>query len=133
MSAFLDIRFLVILASTAAYMLTGWLWYSLFEKAWREAAGLKDKDLSCPGRALAGSATVGFAMSYVLGYFVITTHSTTCSGGLLLGVMIWLGFVLTSQILGVLFGSRPWKLFLVDTGYLGVALAIMGAIIGALS
>ena len=135
MLAFIDIRFVAILVSTVAYMLIGWLWYSplLFGRVWKEAVGLRDEELPNPGPALAGSAAAGFIMSYMLGYFVMATHSVTWFTGMILGVIIWLGFVFTSQILGVLFASRPWKLFLIDVGYLGVALAAMGAIIGGLS
>ncbi len=135
MMAFLDIRFVAILASTVAYMLIGWLWYSplLFGRIWQNVVGLKDEELPNPGPAIGGSIIAGFIMSYILGYFVMATHSVTALTGLILGVILWLGFVFTSQILGVLYGSRPWKLFLIDAGYLAVALAIMGTIIGGLS
>lgn len=135
MLPFIDIRFVAILVSTGAYMLIGCLWYSpwLFGSMWKEVVGLNDEDLPKAGFAMAGSAVVGFIMSYILGYFVMATHSVTMLTGLILGLVIWLGFVFTSQILGVLFASRPWRLFLIDAGYLLVALAVMGAIIGGLS
>ena len=135
MIAFLDIRFAAVLASTIAYFLIGALWYSplLFGRMWQKVMGPKDDELTNPGPAIAGSAIAGFIMSYILAYFVMATHSVTAVTGLFLGILIWLGFVFTSQMLGVLFGSKPWKLFLIDAGYLGVALAIMGAIIGGLS
>ena len=121
--------------STVAYMLIGWLWYSpfLFGRIWLEIVGFNKDKLPNPGPALAGSAVAGFIMSYILGYFVMATHSVTWLTGLILGLIIWVGFVFTSQILGVLFGTTPWRLFLINAGYLAVALAVMGAIIGGLS
>jgi hypothetical protein len=42
---------------------------------------------------------------------------------------VWLGFVTTVQLTGTLFGKRPTKLYLIDTGYQLVCYLAMGAIL----
>jgi hypothetical protein len=46
------------------------------------------------------------------------------------GIAVWAGFVMTTQLTDKLFGRRPWKLFFINTGYQLVCYLVMGAILG---
>jgi hypothetical protein len=50
--------------------------------------------------------------------------------GLLIGFHVWLGFVATVQLTGVLFRKQSTNLFAINTGYPLVCYLVMGAIIG---
>jgi hypothetical protein len=42
---------------------------------------------------------------------------------------VWLGFVASVQLTGVLFANQSGKLFAINTGYQCVCYAVMGAIL----
>jgi hypothetical protein len=46
------------------------------------------------------------------------------------GFAAWLGFVMIVQLTDKLFGKRPMKLFLINTGYQLVCYLAMGTILG---
>jgi uncharacterized protein DUF1761 len=49
----------------------------------------------------------------------------------LVGALVWVGFVATVLAVTTYFGGRPRQLWLINAGYQLVALALMGAIHGA--
>jgi hypothetical protein len=50
--------------------------------------------------------------------------------GMKIGFAVWLAFVATVQLTDKMFGQRPMKLFLINTGYQLVCYVVMGAILG---
>lgn len=50
--------------------------------------------------------------------------------GLTSAFWMWLGFVMTVQLTGTIFGDKNFKLFAIDTGYQLVALLGMGVVLG---
>jgi hypothetical protein len=46
------------------------------------------------------------------------------------GFAVWAAFVATVQLTDTLFGKRPFKLFLINTGYQLACYLVMGAILG---
>ena len=50
--------------------------------------------------------------------------------GLLLGLIVGIGFVATTQAAQYSFEGRPLKLYLINTGYPALMLAIAGGILG---
>ncbi len=128
----MDVSFWAVLVSAIAYMIIGGIWYSpfVFGHAWLKEAKAKKEDLSGQGQALIGSFIASMVMAYILGYFVAATHSTTVYYGAQVGFFCWLGFVVTTRVLGVFYSGHSWKLFLIDSGYLLVACLVMGGIMG---
>ena len=49
--------------------------------------------------------------------------------GVKVGLAVWVGFVATVQLTGVLFANQSGKLFAINTGYQFVCYAVMGAIL----
>jgi hypothetical protein len=49
--------------------------------------------------------------------------------GMKVGFAMWLGFVATVQLTDTLFGRKPFKLFLINTGYQLTCYLVMGAIL----
>jgi len=68
-------------------------------------------------------------MAYVLAALINVTSASTLMDGAILGFWVWLGFVATVGVGGVLWEKKPWGLFwLNNIGWL-VAIAIMGAVL----
>ncbi|MFQ5797138.1 MAG: DUF1761 domain-containing protein [Bacteroidota bacterium] len=130
-----DINLLAVLVAAIASMIVGAVWYSpaLFAKRWlalmkKSEAELEQMKKKAP-RAYALSFVGALVMSYVLAHIVDCAQATTVAGGLESGFWLWLGFVGTTNLSGVLFEDRPTGLYLINMGHYLVSLLIMGAIL----
>ena len=65
-----------------------------------------------------------------LAMIVQATGANSLTEGLLLGLIAGIGFVATAQAAHYSFEGRPLKLYLINTGYPVVMLAIIGSILG---
>ena len=70
-------------------------------------------------------------MAYVLARLVDYASATSIGEGLLVGLFAWAGFVLTTLAVNGIFAGRSLSLYLIDSGYHGVSLLAMGAILAA--
>jgi hypothetical protein len=68
--------------------------------------------------------------AFILGKIIYNVTIDTAFYGMKIGFAAWLGFVMTVQLTDTLFGKRPLKLFLINTGYQQVCYLVMGAILG---
>ena len=68
-------------------------------------------------------------LAYILAHFVQFTGSKTAGGGLQTAFWLWLGFVATTQLSGVIFEQRKLGLYLLNIGYQLVDCLICGAIL----
>ena len=66
--------------------------------------------------------------AFVLGKIIAVTTVNRIPYGLKIGFAIWLGFVMTVQLIDMLFGKKPTKLFLINTGYQLVCYLVMSVI-----
>jgi hypothetical protein len=127
----------VVLAAVAA-MVVGFLWYSplLFAKPWMLAMGYDPNDRAAvdemrkgAGKLYGTAFLANLAAAFVLGKIVVVTTVTTVSYGMKVGFAIWLGFVATVQLTDTLFGRKPFRQFLINTGYQLACYLVMGAIL----
>jgi hypothetical protein len=68
--------------------------------------------------------------AFVLGKIIYHLAISTPLYGMKVGFAVWVAFVMTVQLTDKLFGDRPLKLFLINTGYPLVCYLAMGAILG---
>ncbi|MBU6231729.1 MAG: DUF1761 domain-containing protein [Patescibacteria group bacterium] len=135
------VNFWPILIATIAAFLIGAVWYSwLFAKEWAELTGATAGN----GQASAGSgAKPGVWKSYVsqfvitliqfavLGFLIAATGTVSGGDGAFFGFIVWLGFLATHAVSGMLWDRRPLKLILIESVGSLVSLIVGGAIIGA--
>ena len=67
--------------------------------------------------------------AYVLSHIVDYAMATTVFQGLQTGIWIWLGFMVTYEVIHGLFESRDFRLYFINSGYHLVALLIMGSML----
>jgi len=139
---FHHINLLGVLVAAISTMVVGFLWYSpmLFAKAWVREMGYDMNDKAkmeemkkSAGPAYAGSFVASLVSAFVLALFLHWTRAENWQFGMLVGLHVWLGFVATVQLTGVLFMKQSMKLFAINTGYQLVCYLVMGAILGAWS
>ncbi len=123
----------VVVAAVVVYIL-GWLWYMpLFGKAWRDARGITDqmaaegqKDM---GKTMAVIAVCTIVMAWVVGVIASYLHLVTWMQGAKLGVLLWVGFALTIELIEMMTSRRKLASFYIDTGYWLVSMVILGVIV----
>ena len=135
----MELNVWAVLAAGAATMLIGFVWYSplLFARPWMLAMGYDPEDKKKLDEMRKGAARMyaitllgSLLAAFVLGK--ICYHLTIDSAlyGMKIAIAVWAAFVLTVQLTDQMFGHRPFKLFLINTGYQLASYVVMGAILG---
>ncbi len=136
----------VLVAAIVAY-LVGWAWYSplLWQKPWMAARGDTGENWDAEGKKeMPKIMAYGFlntlVMSFVIALFLVLTGAETLMQSLQVVLLLCFGLVVTVKFNDLLYTAHPphWGrraqiLFLVDTGYLIVLFALVGAIVWFLS
>jgi Protein of unknown function (DUF1761) len=135
---FHNMNLLAILVAAVATMPIGFLWYSplLFANPWMREMGYdpSDKERIKEMQKSAGpnyffAFIASLVSAFVLSWFLHIMRVQTLEYGLLVGSHVWLGFVATVQLTGVLFMKQSMKLFAINTGYQLVCYLAMSAIL----
>ncbi len=83
------------------------------------------------GPAYLASFIASLVSAFILALFFHEMHVSTVEIGLLIAFHVWLGFVATVQLTGVLFMKQSMKLFAINTGYQLACHLVMGTILSA--
>ena len=128
-----ELNFLAIIVATIAAMGVGAFWYSpiAFANQWMALIGKKPEELGNPAQAMGMQLVNTFVTAVFLGVVVAWSGVSTPIGGAGVGLVAWIGFVLTAHLATVFFEGRPIKLVMIDTGGQLVCYMAMGAILGA--
>jgi hypothetical protein len=133
-----NLNLLAVLVAAISTMVVGFLWYSpiLFAKPWMRELGYDpdDKAKTKEMQKSASPAYLGSFLASVVSAFILALlfhwlHVQNLNSGLLVAFHVWLGFVATVQLTGVLFMKQSMKLFAIKTGYQLACYLTMGAIL----
>ncbi len=134
------INYAAVIVAGVVNMVLGFIWYGpLFGKQWAEMMGFtaermektKSADMN---KSYAIMMAGSFIMAYILAHFFVfaSTYTFTfgLSAGLMVGLWSWLGFIAPVTVGSVLWEGKPWKLWLINSGYYLVGLLLMGMVLG---
>jgi len=132
MTSFQTDWILVVIAAVVN-MVIGMVWYSkvLFGPAWAKLSEMKEKNMKPKAEAMVYGFINSLVIAYFLSFFEGNLGVTNVTDGMLVGFLLWLGFVATTQIACVIWCKKPFKLFAIDTGGKLVAFVVMSGIIAA--
>jgi hypothetical protein len=129
----LDINYIAVFISAITSMVLGAIWYAkpVFGKMWMTLIGRSEEELkqSSMGKTYVIAFITSLLTAYVLAYLILLTASISTNAALILALWIWLGFVATTTLNDVLYAQKPFKLFLINNGYILVSLLVMAAIL----
>ncbi|HEX7588467.1 MAG TPA: DUF1761 domain-containing protein, partial [Anaerolineae bacterium] len=109
------------------------IWYGpLFANAWMKEIGKTREQLGQPGPGYALTLVGALVESFVLALVVKGLKVPGVIDGAIIGLVVAVGFVLTTFAAGYIFEGRSLKLYLINVGYHFFALIIMGAILAAI-
>lgn len=130
------VNYVAVIVAAIANMVLGVVWYGpLFGKLWMKEAGKTKKDLDAAKKDMPKLYAVAFVgavvTAYVLAIFVSWAQISTIALAIILGFLVWLGFILTISLQSLLWEGKSQKLFLLNNGYNFVSLIVMASIIAA--
>jgi uncharacterized protein DUF1761 len=125
----------IVLAAIAGFMF-GWLWYGvLFSDAWLEACGKSREEVKgdTPSPtpfiiSFVGLVVMACVLAGVLRH--LGPDQVTLRSGIITGVFMWLGFVITTMVVNNAFRGAKSSLTLIDGGHWLGVLILQGAVIG---
>jgi hypothetical protein len=125
----------VIIAALAGFGL-GAIWYMVLAKPWMHAVGkteaeCKQQQGSAKVVPFAISIVALVIMAWMLAGLMGHLGDITIRGGVISGLFVWLGFVITTMGVNHAFSGAKPMLTLIDGGYWLAVLLIQGAVIGA--
>jgi len=123
-----------VLVAAVSDFVVGALWYSpiLFYKGWMKENKFSDEDMKKGNPAVTYSVTfiLVLIISYNLAFF-LGDAKTDAMWGLQAGVLAGLGFAAMAFAIVAMFEKKSFKYILINGGYITVAFALKGFIIGA--
>ena len=129
----MKINYVAVIVAALVHFMIGGLWYGLiFANIFVDIVGREQLEQMVADSHWS-QYLIAFISSlvlvYILAHFVQFTGSKTAGGGLQTAFWLWLGFVATTQLSGVIFEQRKLGLYLLNIGYQLVACLICGAIL----
>jgi hypothetical protein len=131
-----EVNYPAIIAAAGLYLTIGILWYSpaLFGDIWKSLSktGEQNKPANSHLHMFAEYTYTYFTallFSFVMAHFVKWTHLANSWEGACLGFWAWLGFIIPTLLGAVIWEKRPFKLFLIEAGYLGLVSVVVGAVL----
>ena len=109
-------------------------WYTLFGGSWLAAIGKTEAQIKAdqPNMAipLIVAVVVAIAIAYTLAWLLPKLGAQSAATGARMGVTLALALIATTMAMNYGFEARPISLWLINSGYMVVGMAVMGAIVG---
>ena len=129
---FSAVNWLAIIAAAVLGWLFGAVWYTALSKPWLKAVRIDPTTM----RNSVMPFVIGFVglvvMAFVLSLVIpgMTGGEPSVVAGIVLGFVLWLGFVATTLTVNHRYQGFGWALTAIDSGHWLGAMLIMGAVIG---
>lgn len=126
------LNWLAILVATVAGFVIGGIWYGpLFGNAWMSALGKSPDDIQPSPKPFVISFFTALITAIVLAVLINALGISTLGGGVVIGLLIGVGFIATAMASDSAFCGWGVKLWLIQSGYRVLYSAVMGAILAA--
>ena len=130
MAVDLGVNYLAVVVAAVAAVVIGILYYGLAGLGDRLARLVGSTPVGRPGPAqLAIGIVVALVNAWVLAVLSLNLSGSSLSDGVMLGVLVWLGFMATLSGAQVAFQGRPWNAWLITNAHDVVVQVVMGAIV----
>jgi hypothetical protein len=117
-----------------AHFMLGAGWYMTLTKAWLTGIGKTEAQIMTEQPNTAKPMIIGFAVAviiaYTLAWLLPKLGAQSAGGGARTGATLALALIATTLAMNYGFEARPVSLWLINSGYMVVGMAVMGGIIG---
>jgi hypothetical protein len=123
-----NINLWAVLVAGIVHTLIGLIWFmpKFFGNAWIELTG---KEMKPASRWIPAGLIGHQVMAFVLAVIVNLANVTNVAGGMVVGILVCLGFMATLEIGELIWEKIPFKLFMIRVGNQLVGLSFTGAIL----
>lgn len=133
---FAGVNYPAILIAALAGFGIGAVWYMMLGGAWMKALGKTEAEIKGEGGAghslpFIIALIADLVMAIVLAGLMGHLGDVTVRGGVISGLFVWVGFVITTMGVNHAFSGAKPMLTLIDGGHWLAVLLVMGAVIGA--
>jgi hypothetical protein len=138
--AFAGISYLAIVIAAVAAWIAGAAWYMTLGKFWIAALGMTREEMEANRKdpkaflpfiyVFVAELIMAWVLAGLIGH--LGPGQVTIRNGVISGLFIWFGFVLTTIFVNNAFARRKWSLTLIDGGHWLLVLVVMGAVIGGI-
>ncbi|HEX7494382.1 MAG TPA: DUF1761 domain-containing protein [Bacteroidales bacterium] len=127
---FTDINLVAVFVAWIIHTAAGLIWFQpkLFGIEWSRLTG---KELKPAKNWIIAGIAGHLVMIFVLVIFIKLASINNGSGGLLIGLLCWIGFIVPLEIGELIWERIPFRLFLIRIGNQFVGIGISGFILGA--
>jgi Protein of unknown function (DUF1761) len=130
----LNVNWLAIIVSALAFMVVGFIWYTVFATAWAGYTGwTREKVAKLPKNELTMSYVLAFVTAlisaFVLANFLKLLPAQDLGSALMGAILVWLGFTAAPGISSFAFEHRPWGLFPIIYGNTLVSFLVSAVIL----
>jgi hypothetical protein len=126
---FQDLNFLAIIIAWLVHIVLGLIWFrpKLFGNLWSKLTG---KELKPDSKWLFPGLLGHLFMVFVLIFIIKIADIQNGPGGLVIGLLGWIGFIVPLEAGELIWERIPFRLFLIRIGNQFIGLAISGFILG---
>ncbi len=134
LDAFQDLNWLAVILAGLAYFVLGAVWYSnlLFGKQYRAALGVSEGGGSPPAGPLIVNLIGWLVAALAMGLLATAIGADGFAEGAMLGIVVWLGFVFTHQIVNDVYQGSSMALAKINGPYNLLGFVIMGVILAVM-
>ncbi len=126
------VNYLAVLLATVAAFMAGAVYYGALAKPWMKAAGMTPETAKFGPALFAVTAVCQLVMAFVLAGVIghLGDGQVTLRNGLISGLLVWLGFMVTTMTINHRYQDAGWDLTLIDGAHWLIVALIMGGVIG---
>ena len=130
LDAFSDLNWLAVVVAAVVYFIIGSLWYAnfLFGRQYREAIGAEDGPPAVSAMVI--NIVAWFIAALALGLIATALGTDDAVDGIVLGLVVSIGFIGTNRVVGRAYGADNPKLMPINAPYTLIGYAAMGAVFG---
>ncbi|HEX6303597.1 MAG TPA: DUF1761 domain-containing protein [Anaerolineales bacterium] len=127
-----DVNWIAVIVAVIANMVIGAAWFAVFANPWMQGVGKTRQEIEGDQdwRPYAVAVLNSFLMAFVLANVIAWSGATGLLGGLVTGLIMWLGFTGFTFAVNHAFEGRSLTLWAINSGTYLVGLLVMGMILG---
>jgi Protein of unknown function (DUF1761) len=129
-----ETNYVAVVVAAVLHFLLGAVWFWTLMNPWLAGIGKTPEDLAREGSpvlayvvAFGSNVVLAWALSWLIG----ATDRRSLAGGMMMGAVLWLGFVATTTATEYVFEARSFEIFAINAGYPLAGMLIMGGLLGA--
>lgn len=128
-----NVNIWALLVTVVASLIVSTLWYSdyVLGKQWRVYMGnlfTTQPSTRAMVKMYIGQFILTLITNFILARAIYYADASTWARGLVVSVVVWLGFVAAVEVSGVVWEKKPWKLVAINAGAYLVAFVVSGII-----